>query len=1252
MSDAAPERLRLIPPLQLLGFAALLVFLLVLAFPRESLQNRLLGNRESDALAIAYLEAWQRVEPHNVDVLTTLSREYLKGHRPGDAQQLLRALRNSADPLARRNALLIEIGMAQNDLFANRDPALRQEYETRLADLLQRAIPLPWERSQLVALADAARLGGALAQSAGFYARLAGDDPARAVYWWRKCAVVRLSLGQYAAAADARFAAQAHGATSAQRQADFIAGLKALQMGNRLPDALAAAQRHGGEFRHDPQTLRYLTSLAMAAGRTDLAFGYVKDLLSIDQAAQTPAPSDDGAGLDPVPQRAQAAHAGSEAPAADSASPADDLELAWRVYLANRALPDAEAVARRALKLGLDPKVWRARLAQVALWNQDPATALEQDLLLAPGSHDEALWKQIDQLASALNDGRAQLAVNLHKLELDPGNLQWLDNVVSAYETQGNPEAGLAFLQARAKGPLRAEVLARRAALATRAGDDDLALSIWRGLIGEFGPKPQYSLQVARILYARTRFADALAALEPAAAQAGAHDQDYWHMSAMLGDLLQRRDIVLRAGSYLLDDSDSLPRLFDAADDRPFDVARLAESAYRQDGDPQSLARALDGYTQARMPLRAEVLLAGLDPARLAAATGSADFLLARAEYRRQRGDLSGQLDDLHAAMRLAPARMDVALALLWALIDQGHDAELAGLLPNYAVEAENQPGLISAYAAAWLHLGRPRRALHYFHLESGRRDDPLWLLSYAEALDQSGLSGAAWSLRRNVWRTLLARAPSPAALKNAQSDMIAALASLGGSFADGDTTLSVWRSALQIDMAPSGADRLQGYAGIPPDEPVAQVVTPALRDAALAWAQSQQADALEKAWLAARYVNWLTQPASARLGLALANHDQGELQRLIDVRRGELPVDGRIDALVMLGHTADAQSEAFAAADGQDRNDTIDATLREQLLADAQSVDLDWRGVRQDGLKYDEFTAALGMRLDDRQSLGLSFDQRNQRTDVSQLPAEAGEDHTAALQYRHKTADDSLQLTVAARQGWRAITPVLLQGSWHDSRALSFNYGLGSEQNAGETSQLLLAGMKNQAWLGANWLQGRMFASGRFEYDRFYLQDRSFLGEGYLASMETGFKFKADYPDYTVRLTFTHGQYSAYGTPSQAAAALIPGNVDSTGALLPADQAAGYPASAFMAQTYSQTGLLFSFGTDLPQGYSRSFRPYLEIGPIYDSRSHLGGEVDVGLAGSVFGRDRLNVYYLHQDMSAQGSSPVTETGVRYSWFY
>ncbi|WP_215781472.1 tetratricopeptide repeat protein [Paludibacterium sp. B53371] len=1234
MSPVKPERLRLLPPYQLAGLALLLVLLLALVFPRTSLQGRLLGQPQSDQLAIAYLEAWQRVEPDNPDVLGTLTREYLKGQRAGDAHRLIARLKASRDPATRQDALLIEIGLAQTAVFSARDAELRALRSDELALLLQQALPLPWQNSQLEALAETARQGGVQHLTPRFYAQLAQREPARAAHWWRKTGEVLLAQRQYLAAARACFAAQQHETDSARQRQDFLAGLRALQMGNLLPEAMQAAEQHAGKLLDDAETLRFLTRLALASGRPDLAEDYVRRLLKAAPPALPDPQPQPRAGFvsrlpgEPVPQRAQAARvepARAEAPSVrrldqSGVHSAQDLDLAYQVFMANGNVGDAQKIARLAMDSHLDPALWQPRLAQAALWNRDPATALAQFLQLAQQHGDEAMWRQVETLAKGLNDTEAQLQLYRHQLGQRPGDLSLVDKIVRAEEMAGRPEQALSFLQARSNGPQRIEILRRVADLAWRSGHDALALQTWQLLMQIDAPRPAYALPLAKGQFRQQQYAASLATLDAARPLATGADVEYWQAYSVMASQLQDREAALRADRQLLNDADSRigsgEHLLEAMAASPRESAPLALRLYRQTGHIPFLARSISAYVSLGDLAAVDTLLNSLSPEALHQAERSADFLLARSDYALQSGQPVAGLADLSHAARLAPRSSDVQAAWIWGLIAQGQDTMLRQLLPRFAARAESDASLIGAYAAAWLSLGEPHKALHYFALaRRGRERDPLWLLAYAEAMDLAQRPGAAWQLRQHVWRDLLPARLTRSRTAAARQTLLPALVALSGQFTDADHGLALLRQAMQ-------------QAGEP--------LPPAVNDAALAWAQSHEAHALVKSWLTRRYLNWLAQPAQAQVALALQARDTVALNRLLTEKRGQLPQENRIEAMVQTGRLAEAQSSAFAAMQHQPDNDSLQTTLREQLQANAQSVTPFWRSVRQNALRYDQFGLSAGLRLDERQSLQLGFLQRNQRSDAAVLPGAPGQDHTVSLGYRWQGIDTDQTVTVASRQGWRGITQVRLEGS---IRGGALNYALGSAQNAEETSVLLLGGMKNLAALGGSWQQGRWFASGRVEYDRFYLQDRSFLGEGYQASLDAGYKFRFGYPDFTAHLVANHGQYSPYGSVTPSGLTLLPNPGTSA-------------AAEIMPQTFTQSGLLLSFGTDLPGGYSHAFRPYLEAGPVYDSHAGWGASINLGVVGSVFGRDRLSLFYQHQDMAAQGSSPVTEVGVRYSWFY
>ena len=65
MSSAQPDRQRLFSPFVVAAFGLLVALMLVLAYPRERLEERLLEGSQVDTLTVAYLEAWLRIEPDN-----------------------------------------------------------------------------------------------------------------------------------------------------------------------------------------------------------------------------------------------------------------------------------------------------------------------------------------------------------------------------------------------------------------------------------------------------------------------------------------------------------------------------------------------------------------------------------------------------------------------------------------------------------------------------------------------------------------------------------------------------------------------------------------------------------------------------------------------------------------------------------------------------------------------------------------------------------------------------------------------------------------------------------------------------------------------------------------------------------------------------------------------------------------------------------------------------------------------------------
>jgi hypothetical protein len=286
------NRPRVAPTWLVLLLAGVVLMTLYLVHPRGGLRSRMTSTDVPSDLSIAYLEAWLRVQPNNTEILSVLGTQYVQLGRDEDARRI--AVRMAAIPsdAMRRAAQLLRLTVDTREIFAlpvndpERDSAL-----VRLRAQLANAATLSWSTDDLQMLAETAASVNAQQLAGQLYARLAVQDPAQQTRWNRKVVRFAMYAGDYRGAADGWFRLQASAATFDEQRHCFIEGIRALQGGNLLDDALAAAEQHGAAFAHDRETLIFLLNLARAAHRPDLVNRYAKALAGYAQAR----PDDSGA---------------------------------------------------------------------------------------------------------------------------------------------------------------------------------------------------------------------------------------------------------------------------------------------------------------------------------------------------------------------------------------------------------------------------------------------------------------------------------------------------------------------------------------------------------------------------------------------------------------------------------------------------------------------------------------------------------------------------------------------------------------------------------------------------------------------------------------------------------------------------------------------------------------------------------------------------------------------------------------------
>ncbi len=984
----------------------------------------------------------------------------------------------------------------------------------------------------------------------------------------------------------------------------------------------------------------------------------------------------------------------------------DVASLVYQSFLESNDLNGALKIATEQVAKDPHSALWQKRLATVAEWSNNPPVALHAWLAYAQATNDPEAWKNVLRLAPMLNDDQSYLAALKFKSNASPDDLGLIDQVTATYERLGRPADAYAFLRAHPRGRVGDAIDERSAALAVRAGYDDNALALYQGLQKRHPQNADYALHIANILFRRTDLAGAFDALSVPRATVGSDNVEYWRNYGELAVLLHRDAAANEAFKHILASghagAEDLAAMRFFYDPYPIDAGRAAELEFRQTHTADALQSALYFYTDAGAFGRIQALLDSLSPDDLAAAERSPGFLNARAEYYRLVDRPMDALRDLELAVDLPGASVEVRASLLWTLTDYGTDDDLRRALARWRDESQRTSQLWGPYAAADMRLNRPVEALKYLRLQTASLShDPLWVLTYADAQEMAGRSDLAWTIRRSVWRDMqrdelaaqgrLAPRSDPANLNSVspatsaatpaatpdtaaagapvttaraatrpryaqdaetREELAARRVTLSSIFSNGDVSKALLDNLIATDnLTPSDTRRTRTLLGDTPGMPPLPASTgPTLPDGrlksavaketAVAWALSNESNPLAKRWLAKQYASRLAQPADSQLTIALADNNTSEMERLL-LQRSRLPRYDRIDANIAIDRPGIAEQLSFNGLDGAPDDPEMHARLQETATLWPQSFDAGVDVFSQHPLDYVEQTLGASVKIGDRYMLGVQGDQRFQRsTNDTELVNVPSVDRSVNFTARRQTLDTAFQVSAGRREALDSFYTFGVGAEFGRNSPLTLDLRAGRNQLAPESQELNIGGVKDNVVAALTYrFTPSIYVNTSVEGDRFYSQARGYLGSGILSTGEVGYKFRTDYPDYTVRIVGIHGGYGASGTADQLISRVLP--------------AAFGPLTAanFVPQTYTQYGAFFTFGTELLEQYTHAWRPFLDVGIAHDSIQGWGPQLNIGIAGTVFGGDHAAIYFEHESVSQRGT-PVTIIGARYSFYY
>ena len=274
--DGEIPRLALAANWQLLLVAMLVLALLTAIFPRSALVEQLYQQQTLDDLTLSYVQNLYRTNPKNADAALLLARTQLDVMDIPTLESLVLDLSVSGDLRQRNEARAMLLRAYQNRMREKTDAKEAQRLTTSLIGLLQAARKDELPDRLVRAFGDQAFALNLPQVGSEFYRKLHMEQSASALTVYGDKA---LADGHHAAAATYYFMARDHAASMDESRRLFQSGIRALMAASLFKQAMEEARLRMGDLADDPQTLRFLSRTALAAGDPVAAADYARRLV-------------------------------------------------------------------------------------------------------------------------------------------------------------------------------------------------------------------------------------------------------------------------------------------------------------------------------------------------------------------------------------------------------------------------------------------------------------------------------------------------------------------------------------------------------------------------------------------------------------------------------------------------------------------------------------------------------------------------------------------------------------------------------------------------------------------------------------------------------------------------------------------------------------------------------------------------------------------------------------------------------------
>lgn len=901
------------------------------------------------------------------------------------------------------------------------------------------------------------------------------------------------------------------------------------------------------------------------------------------------------------------------------------FDLAYKAFVYSGNVEDAYALATSAVRQLPKSIAWRERLAQTAMWTNNVEIAIEEytDLIIQ-FKQDQFIIKTLT-LSKQLNRYGEMIPLLTYILKSKPNDIATINDLATAYDYMGDPIHAKNILE-KANKRLPNKIFLEH--IAYIYGESDTYHKQYATLNkvnSEYGISVKNALIQAEIKYNHAELNTALQNLVAVPHQKTVADQPFWQTKGDLAWLLGKYDLSYSAYLRLYQlnkiDVESMRRLMILqARTRDLAALNLAIINWHKFHTPSAflfaLSLAIDLQAWDKI---AYLYQLPIPPDTLIILQSESDYWLGKALLIQHNGSPALARQFLltatithHDVDNLGYTYFDFLLAQLQLAIKDQQPRYWLAALNYYQQNATLDENWAMAYMSSFLLLDKPDKALLIQYSLGPDVTIKYWNSIYPDLLDLFNYNKTAYHIRQQNWWQIQQDSTKHPSIDHPFWRAYSGLASY---FAPIAVSYGINRYLASHATSPSDYESL------------------------LKWAVDNEHYELSAYLAAYCYPNGL--PSWAALKLAMWKNDKYAIRQMIATMPEVLPRKDRTEAAVQAGYPALAQSFAYDT-----EKQTADADRYEIM----KNVMLTSANTATAATEFEQFSNVQGFREIVKAKLFYTpffaitpyasyWDgYTNNPGDLANYPYI---EQLAGVKLAYETPRNIITLDTASHRFLFNTVLVDLKDEYTFSNDITFTGELAYNQRSTLDQFMMIAGAQDEAIAAINYQPTvNDTLLGQFEFDNYHTQNHKQLGNGKILTGQYEHKFCHEYPDYSVGVTGSINRYAKLNT-------LIDGKILE---IIPANAIAD--TTLFIPQNFWQVETYFKFGNNIAEEYTHEWLPYADIGILYDSVVGKGTDIDLGIAGMVFGRDKLMIYGSRSTINSGISSINFIAGMSYTLYF